>query len=125
MKNNADEFEIMCAYSDYIDYMIEDNDFEGAYSLLNEGRQYFSEYGRSAWKAGVRLMEALPDKASEIWEFILPHIRTDLKNDMIALAESERVIRCAKMMGAYDIAKAVKASYDKTMAEIGNSKDEL
>ena len=118
----ADDFEMMCAYSGYIDFMIEDGDFEGAYSLLKEGRQYFSEYGRSAWQAGVRLMEALPGKASEIWDFILPHIRTDLKNDMIAPVEAERVMRCADMMGAHDIAKAVKVSYDKTMAEIEKRK---
>ena len=124
LKNKADDFEMMCAYSGYIDFMIEDGDFEGAYSLLNEGRQYFSEYGRSAWQAGVRLMEALPDRAPEIWDFILPHIRTDLKNDMIAPVEAERVMRCADMMGAHKIAKAVKASYDKTMAEIGEMKSQ-
>jgi len=124
LKNKADDFEMMCAYSGYIDFMIDDGDFEGAYSLLKEGRQYFSEYGRSAWQAGVRLMESLPDKASEIWNLILPHIRTDLKNDMIAPVEAERVIRCAEMMGARYIAKAVKESYDKTMAEIEEMKQD-
>ena len=117
-----DSFEMVCAYDDYIELLLEEGKNNEAYLRFNECREYYSEYGRSAWQIGIKLMQLMPDNAEEIWRFILPHLKTDIKNNMIALDYCNDVIKCAEAMGDKAVASAVKRHYDKTMAEINQHK---
>ena len=65
-----------------------------------------------------------PDHAKKIWKFILPHLKTDIRNDMIALNYCDNVKKCAEMMGDKAIAAAVKLNYEKIMAEIEEMHEE-
>lgn len=79
-----DKFDAFSAANDYAELLIENGDVAAALAVWNENKETLKKFGRGFYELGARLISGSAEDPEKIWAEILPHIKEDLKHNMVA-----------------------------------------
>lgn len=112
--NNSDAFH--AAY-DYAEILLEKGDTETALLIFNEQKELLLWSKRFFYILGARLIAGGADTPEKIWTDILPHIKIDLKNSMVATINRDIILAAAERAGDLKMAKKLRKYFDEKEAE--------
>lgn len=112
--NNSDAFH---AANDYAEILLEKGDTENALLVFNEHREPLMWFKRGLYVLGARLIAGGADNPERIWADILPHIKVDIKNGMVAPINRDIMLSAAERAGDLKMVKKLRKYFDKQEAE--------
>lgn len=94
-----DKYTAFSAVSDYAELLIEKGDLARAADIFNKQASILSSYERRYYELGAKLTASGAKAPEKIWADILPHIKEDLKHNMIAPVNRGIMLAAAELAG--------------------------
>lgn len=113
---NANNYEKMSAYRDYIELLIDNENFDEAVRRFLESSSLYSVYKRSGYELGAKLIPLCSECRELIWNIVLPLIISDFKR--IAPVNCIPLSECAEIMGDKQLSKKLMKLYHIKMKDI-------
>ncbi len=112
-----DKFDAFSAANDYAELLIEKGDIAAALDVFNKNRETLKKFGRGFYKLGAKLISGSAENPEKIWAEILPHIKEDLKHNMVAPIYRDVMLSAAELSGDRDMLKELERYFKKREQE--------
>ncbi len=106
------------AANDYAEMLIEKGDTINALSVFNEHKETLMWFKRGFYELGARLIAGGADTPEKIWADILPYIKDDVKNNMVAPINRGIILASAERAGDQKAVKKLRKYFDKREKEL-------
>ncbi len=100
------------AVTDYIKILIEKGEANEALVVFNENENIISEFERSYYELGARIIACGAENPKIIWEKILPFLSEAMKNRMAAYIYREDFLAAAELAGDTRFLKKLQKYFD-------------
>ncbi|MDE6727582.1 MAG: hypothetical protein K2J80_06540 [Oscillospiraceae bacterium] len=98
---------------EFVDVMLENGGVETARAAFIEQKARFNMFERSRYEVGAKLIASGAKDPEKIWADILPHIKEDLKRNMVSPVNRGVILAAAELAGDADALKKLKKYYEK------------
>lgn len=99
-QSSPEEFDKYSAFSavcEYVELLIENGDTAKAADIFNEQALLLSSYERRYYVLGAKLIASGAAAPEKIWADILPHIKADMKRNMVAPINRDTILAAAEL----------------------------